>query len=136
MNVKTKVKSDIDIALAAELKPITKIAESIGMNEDDLELYGKYKAKLTYDYLNKLQIKEDGRLILVTSINPTKAGEGKSTVTVGLGDAFSQLGKKAMIALRELSLGPVMGLKGGAAGGGYSQILPMDEIAPPAACCG
>ncbi len=128
MNVKTKVKSDIDIALAAELKPITKIAESIGMNEDDLELYGKYKAKLTYDYLNNLQTKEDGRLILVTSINPTKAGEGKSTVTVGLGDAFSQLGKNAMIALREPSLGPVMGLKGGAAGGGYSQILPMDEI--------
>ena len=94
MNVKTKVKSDIDIALAAELKPITKIAESIGMNEDDLELYGKYKAKLTYDYLNNLQTKEDGRLILVTSINPTKAGEGKSTVTVGLGGCIFSIRKK------------------------------------------
>lgn len=128
MNVTTKVKSDIEIALSAEMKKITEIAESIGMGEDDIELYGKYKAKLSYDYFNKLQTKKDGRLILVTSINPTKAGEGKSTVTVGLGDAFSQLGKKAMIALREPSLGPVMGLKGGAAGGGYSQILPMDEI--------
>lgn len=128
VNTKIKVKSDIDIALAAEMKPIIEIAESIGMDEDDLELFGKYKAKLSYDYLKKLQSKQDGKLILVTSINPTKAGEGKSTVTVGLGDAFSQVGKKTMIALREPSLGPVMGLKGGAAGGGYSQILPMDEI--------
>ena len=128
VNRKPKFKSDIDIALSVKLKPITEIAESIGMSEDDLELYGKYKAKLSYDYLKKLQAKQDGRLILVTSINPTKAGEGKSTVTVGLGDAFSQLGKSTMIALREPSLGPVMGLKGGAAGGGYSQILPMDEI--------
>lgn len=128
MNGKTKVKSDIDIALSAELQPIKKIAENVGIDEEALELYGKYKAKLSYDYLKTLQTKQDGKLILVTSINPTKAGEGKSTVTVGLGDAFSQLGKKAMIALREPSLGPVMGVKGGAAGGGYSQILPMDEI--------
>ena len=128
VNRKPKFKSDIDIALSVKLKPITEIAESVGMSEDDLELYGKYKAKLSYDYLKKLQAKQDGKLILVTSINPTKAGEGKSTVTVGLGDAFSQLGKSTMIALREPSLGPVMGLKGGAAGGGYSQILPMDEI--------
>lgn len=128
VNVITKVKSDIEIALSSELKPITKIAESIGMDEDNLELYGKYKAKLSYNYLKQLQTKKDGKLILVTSINPTKAGEGKSTVTVGLGDALSLLGKKAMIALREPSLGPVMGVKGGAAGGGYSQILPMDEI--------
>ena len=90
VNTKIKVKSDIDIALAAEMKPIIEIAESIGMDEDDLELFGKYKAKLSYDFLKKLQSKQDGKLILVTSINPTKAGEGKSTVTVGLGDAFSQ----------------------------------------------
>ena len=128
MNAKTKVKSDIDIALAAEMKPITKIAESIGIDGDDLELYGKYKAKLSYDYLKKLKTKQDGKLILVTSINPTKAGEGKSTVTVGLGDAFSKLGNKAMIALREPSLGPVMGVKGGATGGGFAQVLPMEEI--------
>lgn len=128
MNAKVKMKSDIDIALSTEMKPINDIAKCIGMNEDDLELFGKYKAKLSYDYLKKLQTKQDGQLILVTSINPTKAGEGKSTVTVGLGDAFSQMGKKTMIALREPSLGPVMGVKGGAAGGGYAQVLPMDEI--------
>jgi formate--tetrahydrofolate ligase len=127
-SVNTKVKSDIDIALSAKMNPITEIAKKIGIHENDLELYGKYKAKLSYEQLKKLQTKQDGKLILVTSINPTKAGEGKSTVTVGLGDAFAKLGKKAMIALREPSLGPVMGLKGGAAGGGYSQVLPMDEI--------
>ncbi len=94
VNGKPKLKSDIDIALSVKLKPITEIAESVGMSEDDLELYGKYKAKLSYDYLKKLQAKQEGKLILVTSINPTKAGEGKSTVTVGLGDAFSQVREK------------------------------------------
>lgn len=128
MPTKVKMKSDIDIALSAKMKPIAEIAERIGLTEGDFESYGKYKAKLSYDYLKKIATKQDGQLILVTSINPTKAGEGKSTVTVGLGDALSQIGKKTMIALREPSLGPVMGLKGGAAGGGYSQVLPMDEI--------
>ncbi|AYA76752.1 formate--tetrahydrofolate ligase [Bacillus sp. Y1] len=128
MNIKVSVKSDIEIAQSAEMKPIIQIAEKIGLTDDDLELYGKYKAKLSSDTLNKIQGNPNGKIILVTAINPTPAGEGKSTVTVGLGDAFSQLGKKVMIAMREPSLGPTMGVKGGAAGGGYSQVLPMDEI--------
>ncbi|PLT34938.1 formate--tetrahydrofolate ligase [Bacillus sp. V5-8f] len=128
MNQKATFKSDIDIALSSEMKHIKEIAKRIGIGEEDLELYGKYKAKLSFDMLNKLKTKDEGKLILVTAINPTKAGEGKSTVTVGLGDALNKIGKKAMIAMREPSLGPVMGLKGGAAGGGYAQVLPMDEI--------
>ncbi|WP_371321650.1 formate--tetrahydrofolate ligase [Robertmurraya korlensis] len=128
MNIKVSVKSDIEIAQSAEMKPIIQIAEKIGLTDDDLELYGKYKAKLSSDTLSKIQGNPNGKIILVTAINPTPAGEGKSTVTVGLGDAFSQLGKKVMIAMREPSLGPTMGVKGGAAGGGYSQVLPMDEI--------
>lgn len=128
VNTSVKIKSDIEIALSAEMKPVIEVGQNIGIPEEDLELYGKYKAKLSYNYLKKIKTKQDGQIILVTSINPTKAGEGKSTVTVGLGDALSKLGKKTMIALREPSLGPVMGVKGGAAGGGYSQVLPMDEI--------
>lgn len=126
--VMTKVKSDIEIAQESKMKPIVEIAEKIGLVEDDLELYGKYKAKISNEALSKLKTKESGKIILVTSINPTPAGEGKSTVTVGLGDAFNRIGKKAMIAMREPSLGPTMGIKGGATGGGYSQVLPMEDI--------
>lgn len=122
------MKTDLAIATESPKQPITEIAEKIGLTRDDLELYGRYKAKISYDCLNAQQTKADGKLILVTSINPTPAGEGKSTVTIGLGDALAALGKKTMIALREPSLGPVMGLKGGATGGGYAQVLPMDEI--------
>jgi formate--tetrahydrofolate ligase len=128
LNIKVSVKSDIEIAQSAEMKPIIQIAEKIGLTDDDLELYGKYKAKLSSDTLRKIQGNPNGKIILVTAINPTPAGEGKSTVTVGLGDAFAGLGKKVIIAMREPSLGPTMGVKGGAAGGGYSQVLPMDEI--------
>lgn len=128
MNIKVNVKSDIEIAQSAKMKPIMQIAEKMGLNDDDLELYGKYKAKLSTDTLSKIQGNPNGKIILVTAINPTPAGEGKSTVTVGLGDAFARLGKKVIIAMREPSLGPTMGIKGGAAGGGYSQVLPMDEI--------
>lgn len=126
--MKTSVKSDIEIAQESTMKPITEIAESIGLKEDDLELYGKYKAKISYEALRNIETNESGKIILVTSINPTPAGEGKSTVTVGLGDAFKRIGKKAMIAMREPSLGPTMGIKGGATGGGYSQVLPMEDI--------
>jgi formate--tetrahydrofolate ligase len=126
--VMTKVKSDIEIAQESKMKPIVEIAEKIGLVEDDLELYGKYKAKISNEALSKLKTKESGKIILVTSINPTPAGEGKSTVTVGLGDALNRIGKKAMIAMREPSLGPTMGIKGGATGGGYSQVLPMEDI--------
>ncbi|RIW33072.1 formate--tetrahydrofolate ligase [Bacillus salacetis] len=127
MNQK-KVPADIEIAQKAEMLPITSIAEKLGLEDEDIELYGKYKAKLSYDSLKKLEERKSGKLILVTSINPTPAGEGKSTVTVGLGDALNSIGKQAMIALREPSLGPTMGVKGGAAGGGYAQVLPMEEI--------
>ena len=120
--------SDIEIAQQAELLPITDIAAKTGISADDLELYGKYKAKISADAVKKAEMNEDGKLILVTAINPTPAGEGKTTVTIGLGDAMSLLGKKTFIALREPSLGPVMGMKGGAAGGGYSQIVPMEDI--------
>jgi formate--tetrahydrofolate ligase len=126
--VMTKVKSDIEIAQESKMKPIVEIAEKIGLVEDDLELYGKYKAKISNEALSNLKTKESGKIILVTSINPTPAGEGKSTVTVGLGDALNRIGKKAMIAMREPSLGPTMGIKGGATGGGYSQVLPMEDI--------
>lgn len=122
------MKTDIEIAQAATLKPIVEIAERIGLTFDDLELYGKYKAKIDYQTIEKVKQNKDGKLILVTAINPTPAGEGKSTVTIGLADGLNQIGKKAMIALREPSLGPVMGVKGGAAGGGYAQVLPMEEI--------
>jgi formate--tetrahydrofolate ligase len=126
--LKTTVKSDIEIAQESKMKPIVEIAEKIGLEEDDLELYGKYKAKISNEALARLKTKETGKIILVTSINPTPAGEGKSTVTVGLADAFNQIGKKTMIAIREPSLGPTMGIKGGATGGGYSQVLPMEDI--------
>jgi formate--tetrahydrofolate ligase len=122
------VKSDIEIAQASPMQPITEIAAKAGISSDDIEQYGKYKAKITFDALEKLQKNDNGKLILVTAINPTPAGEGKSTVTIGLGDALNQLGHKTMIALREPSLGPVMGIKGGAAGGGYAQVLPMEDI--------
>lgn len=128
MNVKPIVKSDIEIAQQSTMNPITEIAEKIGLLEEDLELFGKYKAKLSTDALKKLETKQSGKIILVTSINPTPAGEGKSTVTVGLGDALTKIGKKAIIAMREPSLGPTMGVKGGATGGGYSQVLPMEDI--------
>jgi len=120
--------TDIEIAQSAKLRPITEIAEKIGIDEEYLIPYGKYKAKINLEYLNTLKDKKDGKLILVTAINPTPAGEGKTTVTVSLGQAMQHIGKKAVIALREPSLGPVFGIKGGAAGGGYSQVLPMEDI--------
>jgi len=121
-------KSDIEIAQSVEMKPIEEIAAKLGIGEDYLELYGKYKAKVDYNILNELKDKEDGKLILVTAITPTPAGEGKTTTSVGLGDALSKIGKKVAIALREPSLGPVFGIKGGAAGGGYAQVVPMEDI--------
>lgn len=120
--------TDIEIAQKAEMKPIGEIARQLDVTEDELELYGKYKAKITSECVERLKDKPDGKLILVTAINPTPAGEGKTTTTIGLGMALSKIGKKAVIALREPSLGPVFGLKGGAAGGGYSQVLPMEDI--------
>ncbi|MFC7783626.1 formate--tetrahydrofolate ligase [Rossellomorea sp. GCM10028870] len=122
------VKSDIEIAQQSTMKPILNIAKKIGLTEDDIELYGKYKGKISYEAIHKLQDRSNGKLILVTSINPTPAGEGKSTVTVGLGDALNQLNRNTIIAMREPSLGPTMGIKGGATGGGYSQVLPMEDI--------
>lgn len=122
------VKSDIEIAQETELKPIAEIAEHLGLTEQDWEPYGRYKAKVSAHTLKRLQNKQDGNVVLVTAINPTPAGEGKSTVTVGLGQALNRIGKKAIIALREPSLGPSMGMKGGAAGGGYSQVVPMEDI--------
>lgn len=120
--------TDIQIAQSCTMKTIDKLADELGIDNDELELYGKYKAKLSDSLLEKLKDKKDGKLILVTAINPTPAGEGKTTTTVGLGQAMKRIGKKAIIALREPSLGPVMGLKGGAAGGGYSQVVPMEDI--------
>lgn len=120
--------TDLEIAQATPMEPIQKVASKIGIPEDALEYYGKYKAKLSFDYLKSIQDQPQGKLILVTAINPTKAGEGKSTTTVGLGDALNRLGKKTMMALREPSLGPVFGLKGGATGGGYAQVVPMEDI--------
>ena len=122
------MKSDIQIAQEAKMEPIIKIAEKLNLGEDDIELYGKYKCKISLDVLNNNKDKKDGKLVLVTAINPTPAGEGKSTVTVGLGQALCKTGKKAVIALREPSLGPVFGVKGGAAGGGYAQVVPMEDI--------
>ncbi len=122
------MKTDIQIAQEAELFPIVKVAESIGMEEDDLELYGKYKAKISDEALRRYDNKPDGKLILVTAINPTPAGEGKTTTSIGLAQAFAGLGKKAVVALREPSLGPCFGIKGGAAGGGYAQVVPMEDL--------
>ncbi len=122
------LKSDIEIAQEATLKPVAEIAQILGLCEEEIEFYGKYKAKVDYNLLKKYSDKQDGKLILVTAINPTPAGEGKTTVTVGLGDALKKIGKNTVIALREPSLGPVFGIKGGAAGGGYAQVVPMEDI--------
>ncbi|CAG7839020.1 MULTISPECIES: formate--tetrahydrofolate ligase [Clostridium] len=122
------MKSDIEIAQGANMKRITDIAKNLGLQDDDIELYGNYKCKISLDVLKNRRNEKDGKLILVTAINPTPAGEGKSTITVGLGQALCKLNKKAVIALREPSLGPVFGIKGGAAGGGYSQVVPMEDI--------
>ena len=122
------MKTDIEIAQEAQMLPITEVVKEIGLMADDLELYGKYKAKISNEYLKKIEGNKKGKLILVTAINPTPAGEGKTTTSVGLGQAFGKLGKKAIIALREPSLGPCFGIKGGAAGGGYAQVVPMEDL--------
>jgi formate--tetrahydrofolate ligase len=122
------MKTDIEIAQEAKMLPIKEVAAKIGIKEDDLEFYGKYKAKISSEYIDSLKDKENGKLVLVTAINPTPAGEGKTTTTVGLGEALHKLGVKACIALREPSLGPCFGIKGGAAGGGYAQVVPMEEL--------
>lgn len=122
------MKTDIEIAQEAKMLPIAEVAAKLGVEDDEIEFYGKYKAKINLDIWNRLKDKSDGKLILVTAINPTPAGEGKSTTTVGLGQALSRIGKNACIALREPSLGPVFGVKGGAAGGGYAQVVPMEDI--------
>ena len=122
------MKTDIEIAQEAVMLPITEVAKKLGISPDDLELYGKYKAKLSNEYLDSIKENKKGKLILVTAINPTPAGEGKTTTSVGLGEAFGKLGKKAVIALREPSLGPCFGIKGGAAGGGYAQVVPMEDL--------
>lgn len=120
--------TDIEIAQQAKLRLIKDVASDIDINEDELEFYGKYKAKLSDELSERVSKNKDGKLVLVTAINPTPAGEGKTTTSAGLGQAMAKIGKKAIIALREPSLGPVFGIKGGAAGGGYSQVLPMEEI--------
>ena len=122
------MKTDIQIAQEAAMLPITEVAKKAGIGEEDLELYGKYKAKLSDDFWEKIQDNENGKLVLVTAINPTPAGEGKTTTTIGLGQAMAKLGKNAVIALREPSLGPCFGIKGGAAGGGYAQVVPMEDL--------
>ncbi|RDY21491.1 formate--tetrahydrofolate ligase [Criibacterium bergeronii] len=124
----SNVPSDIEIAQQAKMLPITDVAKSIGIEDDDLELYGKYKAKVSFDAIKRVAGNKDGKLVLVTAITPTPAGEGKSTTSIGLGQALNKIGKKAIIALREPSLGPVFGVKGGAAGGGYAQVVPMEDI--------
>ena len=124
----TSMKTDIEIAQEAQMLPITEVVKEIGLTADDLELYGKYKAKISNEYLKKIEGNKKGKLILVTAINPTPAGEGKTTTSVGFGQAFGKLGKKAIIALREPSLGPCFGIKGGAAGGGYAQVVPMEDL--------
>ena len=130
MNIhkENSMKTDIEIAQEAQMLPITEVVKEIGLTADDLELYGKYKAKISNEYLKKIEGNKKGKLILVTAINPTPAGEGKTTTSVGLGQAFGKLGKKAIIALREPSLGPCFGIKGGAAGGGYAQVVPMEDL--------
>lgn len=122
------MKTDIEIAQEAKLYPIEDVAKALGMTSDDLEFYGKYKAKISDEYIKKIQGNKDGKLILVTAINPTPAGEGKTTISIGLGEAFGQLGKNAVLALREPSLGPCFGIKGGAAGGGMAQVVPMEDL--------
>ena len=122
------MKTDIQIAQETEMIPIRDVASQLGITEDDLELYGKYKAKLSDELMEKVKDNKDGKLILVTAINPTPAGEGKTTTSVGLGEAFGKMGKKAVLALREPSLGPCFGIKGGAAGGGYAQVVPMEDL--------
>ena len=120
--------SDIEIAQNAKMKHIRDVAASIGIAEDDLEFYGKYKAKLSDELWNRIKDRPDGKLVLVTAINPTPAGEGKTTISIGLTQALNKIGKKAIVALREPSLGPCFGVKGGAAGGGYSQVVPMEDM--------
>ena len=121
-------KSDIEIAQEAVLENIEVIADRLGIKKDEIELYGRYKAKLSDEYIDRIKSNKNGKLILVTAINPTPAGEGKTTTTVGLGQAFGKLNKNAIIALREPSLGPCFGIKGGAAGGGYAQVVPMEDL--------
>lgn len=121
------MKTDIEIAQEAKMLPIGQVAAKLDIQEDDLDFYGKYKAKLTDELWDKVKENPDGKLILVTAINPTPAGEGKTTTTVGLGEALGRMNKKAVIALREPSLGPCFGIKGGAAGGGYAQVVPMED---------
>ena len=123
-----EIRSDIEIAQSCTMRPIGEIAETAGIADANLEQYGRYKAKVDYALLRDRDERPDGKLILVTAINPTPAGEGKTTTTIGLGDALRRLGKRTMIALREPSLGPVFGVKGGAAGGGYAQVVPMEDI--------
>ena len=122
------MKTDVEIAQEAEMRPIQEIAEKLGISDDELELYGKYKAKVALSAWERVKAQPNGKLILVTAINPTPAGEGKTTTSVGLADAFHRQGKKVAVALREPSLGPCFGLKGGAAGGGYAQVVPMEDI--------
>lgn len=126
--MEVNMRSDIEIAQAAVLEPIVEVAKKLGIEEEDLESYGKYKAKISDTYLDKIKDRKDGKLILVTAINPTPAGEGKTTTSIGLGQAFGRLGKKAVVALREPSLGPCFGIKGGAAGGGMAQVVPMEDL--------
>ena len=122
------MKTDIEIAQEAVMQPIKEVAANYGVMEDELELYGKYKAKLSDELWERIKNRPDGKLVLVTAINPTPAGEGKTTTSVGLGQAFAKVGKNAIIALREPSLGPCFGIKGGAAGGGYAQVVPMEDL--------
>ena len=122
------MKSDIEIAQEAHMLPIEEIGGKLSIDKEGLELYGKYKAKITDSFLDKIKINPSGKLVLVTAINPTPAGEGKTTTTIGLGQALGKLGKKAVVVLREPSLGPCFGIKGGAAGGGYAQVLPMEDL--------
>ena len=122
------MKTDIEIAQEAKMKPVEEVAAAYGVDGDDLELYGKYKAKLADGLWQKVKGNPDGKLVLVTAINPTPAGEGKTTTSIGLADALGRLGKKTMLALREPSLGPCFGIKGGAAGGGYAQVVPMEDL--------
>ena len=120
--------TDIEIAKNAKMKNIEEIAYALGIDRTEIEPYGHYKAKLSQSLIDRVESNTDGKLVLVTAVNPTPAGEGKTTVSIGLGDALNKIGKKAVIALREPSLGPVFGIKGGAAGGGYSQVVPMEDI--------
>lgn len=120
--------SDIEIAQQAKMLPITEVAAKLGIGEEDIEMYGRYKAKLSMDLIRRMEDKQAGKLVLVTAITPTPAGEGKSTTTVGLAQGLAKIDKSVIVALREPSLGPCMGVKGGAAGGGYSQVVPMEDI--------